>query len=598
MVVKSGSHKSQVRTGVERDAPLAYRSLPLSSLGNSLEVAHIHELPNNVETQLYIRCFSAIIRTHCISDQSKMPRYSSAQFYNDWRYSVKKDFTNPSTGETVKYAPDGFRTWGGEKYKLPFTKAIGDASVNCDGSLMAIPIGDDVHIYETENFTPVNILKGHIAKVIAVAFQPGHPKVLVSSSERDLKNPAIGEPTIIVWDLDKEQEHSVLGDGVIQNIAYHAKNTVVAELMQVRPKLQLSAKDQESLTSAIEPAIWRIIRTHAAANERTINGRLSTSFQSHVFSPSGSHLIYLPGGRPMSNGKDKWSINIYSMETHEDVLTLGGEEGAHTDAVMWTGYSPDETLIGTVAWDKTIRIWNAKTGAQKGKFYTNGQNWTGGFSPDSKRFASTCGDGTFFVYSLVDGTTLVEHKWSQSSWMRALDWGADSNLLAIGGEHGDAPARLILYDVDKKEILQERILSTEACVADPEQMPFLGHYLGCRMVKFLDGGRKLVVHTSGDFGIETYDLETWHKWRFTRPGIDPPFDDEAESDENEAGDVGDKGAQKKSTADTDFESKGADHLTVWEDKKKETIFFASMDGNAVRIWDIPMTKEKERETQS
>jgi len=32
-------------------------------------------------------------------------------------------------------------------------------------------------------------------------------------------------------------------------------------------------------------------------------------------------------------------------------------------------------------------------------------------------------------------------------------------------------------------------------------------------------------------------------------------------------------------------------MTVWEDKKKGRIFYASMDGDAVRIWDIRMTKE-------
>jgi hypothetical protein len=32
-------------------------------------------------------------------------------------------------------------------------------------------------------------------------------------------------------------------------------------------------------------------------------------------------------------------------------------------------------------------------------------------------------------------------------------------------------------------------------------------------------------------------------------------------------------------------------MAVWEDQKKGTIFYASMDGDAVRIWDEPMTKD-------
>jgi WD40 repeat protein len=52
------------------------------------------------------------------------------------------------------------------------------------------------------------------------------------------------------------------------------------------------------------------------------------------------------------------------MSTHEDLFTLGPLNG-HTDAIMWTGYSPDETMIATVAWDKGMRIWDAKTGQEK-----------------------------------------------------------------------------------------------------------------------------------------------------------------------------------------------------------------------------------------
>jgi WD40 repeat protein len=519
--------------------------------------------------------------------------YTSDQFYKEWRYSIKKDFTNPSTGETVKYAPHGFRTWGDEIYKLPFSKAPRQASVNCDGSLIAIGVGDDIYIYETATFTEFLVLKGHVSGVDGLAFQPGNPKVLVSCAQQNSGRSTPGEPTIIVWDLDKQQENPPMGDHAISSIASHATDTVVENLLMAQPQVELSAEEEESLISAIEPVISRIVRTHAVAKERTIHGLLSTSFQSETFSPSGSYLIYMPGQRPRSNGNYKWSVNIYSMATHKDVLSLGGDAGAHTDAVVWTGYSPDETMIATVSWDKSIRIWNAVTGEQKGRFYTNGQNWTGGFSPDSKRFAGTCGDATLYVYSLVDGTTLVENKWERSSWMRALDWGADSNILAIGGEGGESPARFVLYDVDKKEVLQERILSTEACVADPEVMPHLGHNLGCNLVRFLDSGRKVAVHTFGDGGVEVYDLEAWEKWRLTRPGIDPPFGDEAGDNEEKSEESAEKGLQKKKKVEEDFGYRSGFNVTIWEDKKKGTIFFASMDGDAVRIWDVPMAKEEE-----
>ena len=511
-----------------------------------------------------------------------MPRYSSEQFYKDWRYSVEKDFAKPS-GEPVKYAHDGLRTWGSERYRIPFPKPPVSASVNCDGSLIAIAVEDNIYIYDTINFAQVLVCKGHVSNVDAFAFQPGNPKVLVSSAQHDHAGSPPADPTVIVWDLDEQQAHPIMEPRVILSIASQATETVVKNLLQAEPRVELSAAEEKSLTSAIEPVISRIVKTHNLANQRTLYGRLQKSFQSEIFSPSGAHLIYLPGRRPQSNGSDVWDVKIYSMSTHEDIVTLTG----HTDALMWTSYSPDESMIGTVAWDKSMRIWDAANGHQKYKFNTSGQNWTGGFSPDSQRFAGTCGDGSFYIYSMSDGAMLVHHKSdTRSGWMRALSWSADSNVLAVG--QADA-GRFILYDVGKKEVTQERILSMEACPVGPKYRRFMGSYLECCVVQFVDGGRKVVVLTSGDGGIETYDLETWEKWRFARPGVDPGFEKEAKGDEDKTEENIDKGQQNE--IEENALVHGGYSTTVWEDQKRGRVWFASLDGDAVRIWDLPMTKE-------
>lgn len=507
-----------------------------------------------------------------------MIKYSSAQFYKDWRYSVQKDFTTP-TGETVKYAPDGLRTWGNEKHKLAFPKAPHDAVVNSDGSLLAIAVEQDIHIYNTTDFSPVLVCKGHISTIDSLAFQPGNPKVLVSSAQGDRGySPVPVEPTILIWNLDDEQNSPMMDANTISKVASEATETVLKGLLQVQSNLEISTSEQESVTSAIEPIITRIIKTHKVASQRSLHGRLQTSFQSEIFSPSGSHLIYLPDQSPHSNGNAVWDVKIYSMATHEDVLTLSG----HTDGIMWTGYSPDEKFIATVSWDQSMRIWNSTTGLQKGRFNTSNQNWTGAFSPDSQRFAGTCGDGSLNVYSVVDGSTVVEYKAHKNgSWMRAISWAPDSNIIAVGEGHGAAPGRFILFDVDKKEVIQERILSTDKCPVPDEYKSFMGGSLECSHVRFVDGGKKVIVQTGGDGGIETYDLGDGVKWRFARPGVEP-VDGEAI-----------RSGDDQSTA-VDWNNplvSGGYSMTVWEDAKREKVWIASMDGDAVRIWDVPMAKK-------
>ncbi|TVY81181.1 putative WD repeat-containing protein [Lachnellula suecica] len=491
-----------------------------------------------------------------------MPNYSSHQFYKDWRYSVKKDFTNPSTGEQVPYAPDGFRTWGNEVHKLPVSKSPSIGSVSSDGSLIAIAVDEDIFVYETVNFNQITVCKGHVSKIDALAFRPGNnSKVLVSSAQNNYAGTKPVEPTIIIWDLDAQQEHPPIDPSIISRIASQAASTVVQELQQVETPVELSSAEEKDLTADFEPSISRAIKTHGLAKQRTLPGRLQSNFQSEVFSPSGTYLLYMPGERPHSNGNDVWDVKVYSMYTHQNVLTLSG----HTDALMWMGFSPDERLIGTVAWDMSVRIWDAFTGREKFVFKTGGQNWTGAFSPDSKRFAGTCGDGTLYVWEMDEGAELVKYKEGErNGWLRALSWSADGKMLAVGGGHG---------------VVQERILSVDACLVGPEYKRSLGSYLECCGVRFVDGGRKVVVLTSGDGGIETYDLMTSEKWRFARPGIDP---ERAESSENEG--------QIKSKNEDDV-VRGGYSMEVWEDKERGKILVASMDGDAVRIWDLPMTKE-------
>ena len=98
-----------------------------------------------------------------------------------------------------------------------------------------------------------------------------------------------------------------------------------------------------------------------------------------------------------------------------------------------------------------------------------------------------------------------------------------------------------------------------------------------------------MVLTSGDGGIETYDLETWEKWRFVRPGVDPEFEEEIKGDKGKAEEDIEKGQPKEKEENVLVH--GGYEMTVWEDKKKGKVWFASMDGDAVRIWDVPMAKE-------
>jgi WD40 repeat protein len=513
--------------------------------------------------------------------------YSSFQFSRDWRYAIDKSFVSP-TSKPFDYCPSGEQSWGDEVQLLKFDSAPNTAAVSPDGKYLAVAVGTEVHVCDLITGGR-RVLRGHVSQVNVVAFRPGQGKLmLVSCAMNSYGGSKPGKESIVFWDLDIKEiatgkadptdgpgnlsiqgGPSVLSKEEIAHVSRHAVRAVVERLSDRDVSLHLGMEEQDLLATDFEPAIEMALVRGAVKENLKLYGRLQGSFQSNVFSPSGKYMFYLPGGTLPSNGDEQWDVVIRDVEERRDLMTLVG----HRDAIMWTGFSSDESLVGTVCWDKTIKIWDAKTGEVKFTFETNGQNWTGGFSPDGTMFAGTCGDGSVHVYSLHDGIELFWSKFGR--WCRALGWTPDSAFLAVGGQDF---GKLVLIDVKKQAVVQERLLSASRTNVKKEEMRrMLGGYLEVQTVRFVDGGRKLVHFTSGDGSAEVFDLGRCCKWRFARTGTDS-YAEDVKGEEETVVEEGDK-----------VTSKGGYQMIVWEDTSKGLAMLATVDGDAVRLWSVPLT---------
>lgn len=495
--------------------------------------------------------------------------YSSDQFYQDWRYAIEKDFTKSDGATPFPYADNGNQEWGDEIKKLTFGgNEPHDGCISADGKYLAIAADQDIHVFDTQTWATVTVLRGHVSRVSAVAFNPGDSNILVSSEEGDYGRVDFRvEPTIYVWNIEQQAKNpkKIADDDVLNGVSAAATSTAADKFAELGMTL---TKDQvEELDTTLAPAIKRVAKKNLMADVARIMGRLCTSFQSEVFSPSGKWMAYLPGKRPRSNGKDDWVINIVSASDLQEKFALSG----HQDAIMWTGWSPDESLFASVAWDQTVRIWDMATRTEKYKFETTNQNWTGAFSKDGKFFASTCGSGTLQVNDLADGST----KWfykpeGPSHWRRALDWHPTGRFLAVGG---DSKGELKILDVDEQKVLQDRLLSASASDVDDDTVRrMMGTYSGTKEVKYIDGGKKLAIWTQGDGSAEVYDLEKEVKWRFARGGTGNGPKSHEWRDE--------KGKVK---------SKGGSGFMPWE--VPEGLMIATIDFDGVRIWSIGLSEK-------
>ena len=89
-------------------------------------------------------------------------------------------------------------------------------------------------------------------------------------------------------------------------------------------------------------------------------------------------------------------------------LTL---ERGHTDAVLSAAFSPDGSRLVTASRDRTVKIWDAKTGTEVLTLTGHsGEVNSASFSPDGSRVITGSGD----VYSKALGSCQVLHRGNQT----------------------------------------------------------------------------------------------------------------------------------------------------------------------------------------
>ncbi|KAE8328394.1 WD40-repeat-containing domain protein [Aspergillus sergii] len=178
-------------------------------------------------------------------------------------------------------------------------------------------------------------------------------------------------------------------------------------------------------------------------------------------------------------------VHIWDVETKENRYRLFG----HADTIMWVATSPDSTLVASISWDGTARIWDADDGTclqVPGPF--GGQMWSGAFSLDSKYIAISQGSPKTVVYVYdIEKAEDISHLEGCEHWARSLDWSPDGKLLAVGAS--DSSVRVLdPYTGEEKRSAESH------------------------GVKFIGAGTKLMFRSTEGF-IEVYDFTTNTKQR-------------------------------------------------------------------------------------
>ncbi|KAJ7458387.1 quinon protein alcohol dehydrogenase-like superfamily, partial [Mycena galericulata] len=205
---------------------------------------------------------------------------------------------------------------------------------------------------------------------------------------------------IRVYDMASSRLHTLRGHtSHIGKLEFHPGGRKLASHSSLTPQMAVDVRKGHALVGQLPP------------------------FESRAFSRDGSSILYLP---------DIINVAVVDVNTITERFRLSG----HTDAIMWAETSPDDKVIATSSWDKTVRIWSMESGETihilEGA--TN-QSWSGAFSPDGQLVAAGAGDEMVRIWR-VDTGELLHTLGGFWGWVRSLSFSPDSLHLAAGADQG------------------------------------------------------------------------------------------------------------------------------------------------------------------
>ncbi|KAH9967795.1 hypothetical protein BJV74DRAFT_868775 [Russula compacta] len=211
-------------------------------------------------------------------------------------------------------------------------------------------------------------------------------------------------------------------------------------------------------------------------------------------------LAWSPDGQRIVTGSDDKKVKVVIVETGQVIY----DTGFHSDWVRTVLFTTEFFI--SCSDDRTVRIYDASTGAASGEEWVTGQTdyiRAIAISPDKEILAAGSDDCSIMLYNMDTRSTINQTIRGHSRAITSLSFSEDGKLLASGSE--DQTVRLWDARTGKK-------------ICDP----LYGHTSPVNSVKFSPDTKQLV--TGGDdFTIRFFDIASLPIWKNTSTGSTDVF---------------------------------------------------------------------------
>jgi WD40 repeat protein/predicted Ser/Thr protein kinase len=299
-------------------------------------------------------------------------------------------------------------------------QGLWSVALSPDGTRLA-SAGEDqlARLWDTTTGALVATCKGHTDKLLSVAFHPDGKRVVTASSDG----------TVRQWDSATGQKAETPYErhtGEVNGATYSPDGQWVA-------------------SAGIDHTI-RVWRAKGRQDVALLLGHTGTVGEL-VFAPGSGRLASLSRDSLLSAGDG--TVRVWEVDPQATLPVLRG----HSKYVYPVAFSPDGRWIASGSWDKTVRLWDAATGAPCATLPHLGYAWTLAFSPDRKwLLTGIFGDSRLRIWDVATASVHKEIKLPDGT-LHFLTISPDGKRVATMLQDMQNKFRLLVCDVTSDAVL-------------------------------------------------------------------------------------------------------------------------------------------------